>query len=128
MLIVILFIGLVAAVAYYGPGRFVKEGYAVVNLGTTESRVTTAPTEPTVYIGTIITYSAGVTDVPIAIIGQEVIIGGTFLKDVSVTGAKVTALANSSFAGNLEVFAADFYDKGITLTGELKGRVMRSLQ
>lgn len=128
LLIVILFIGLVAAVAYYGPGRFVKDGYTLVNLANTDGRVTTAPTEPTVYIGNFINYSAGVTEVPIAIIGQEVIISGTFLKDVSITGAKVTALANSSFAGDLEVFAADFTDKGITLTGELKGRVMRSLQ
>jgi len=128
LLMAVLFIGLIAAVAYYGPGRFVKDGYTVVNLGNTEAKVTTAPTEPTAYIGKFITYSAGVTEVPIAIIGQEVIISGTFLKDVSLTGAKVTALPNSNFAGNLEVFAADFFDKGITLTGELKGRVMRSLQ
>ncbi len=128
LLVVVLFIGVVAAVTYYGPGRFVKDGYTVVNLANTDGRVTTAPTEPTVYIGTFINYNVGVTEVPIAIIGQEVIISGTFLKEVSLTGSKVTALANSSFAGDLEVFAAEFFDKGISLTGELKGRVMRSLQ
>lgn len=128
VVLILLFIALVAAVAIYGPGRFVKEGYTVVNLGREEAIVTTAPTEPTIYIGEVVTYSAGVTEVPIAIIGREIIISGSFLDDVSVTGAKVTALPNANFAGDLEVFAAEFFDKGITLTGELKGRVMRSLQ
>ena len=126
--VVILFIALIGAVAYFGPGRFVADGYTVVNLEETESTVSTAPDKPTLYIGRTVVYNAPVTSVPVAIVGQEITVSGDFLKEVSLTGAKVTGLSNARFAGNLEVYAAEFFDQGITLQGELTGRVMKSLQ
>ena len=127
LVLVLLFIALVGAVAYFGPGRFVSEGYKVVNLTERETIITTAPEEPTIYLGRLVTYNAPVTNVPVAIVAQEITVSGDFLKEVSLTGAKVTGLANARFSGNLEVIAGEFYDKGITLKGNLTGRVMRSL-
>jgi hypothetical protein len=126
--VVILFIALIGAVAYFGPGRFVADGYTVVNLEETESTVSTAPDKPTLYIGQTVTYNAPVSSVPVAIVAREITVSGDFLKEVSLTGAKVTGLPNARFAGNLEVYAGEFFDQGITLQGELTGRVMKSLQ
>ncbi len=127
LVLVLLFIALVGAVAYFGPGRFVAEGYKVVNLTEPETIISTAPEEPTIYLGRIVTYSAPMTNVPVAIVAQEIIVSGDFLKEVSLTGAKVTGLANARFALDLEVIAAEFYDKGIVLKGNLTGRVMKSI-
>lgn len=126
--VVILLIALVGAVAYFGPGRFVVEGYTVVNLEGAEASVSAAPDQPTLYIGQAVTYNAPVTSVPVAIVAREITVSGDFLKEVSLTGAKVTGLSNARFAENLEVYAAEFFDQGITLQGELTGRVMKSLQ
>jgi len=126
--VVLLFIALIAAVAYFGPGRFVAEGYTVVNLEGSAATVSTAPEVPTLYIGQAVTYSAPVTSIPVSIVAREITISGDFLKEVSLTGAKVTGLSNARFAENLEVYAAEFFDKGITLNGELTGRVMKSVQ
>ena len=127
LLLVVLFIALVGAVAYFGPGRYITEGYKVVTLTEPETIITTAPGEPTIYLGQLVTYNAPVTNFPVAIVAQEIIISGDFLKEVSLTGAKVTGLANARFAEDLEVIAGEFYDKGITLKGNLTGRVMKSL-
>ena len=127
LLLVVLFIALVGAVAYFGPGRYITEGYKVVTLTEPETIITTAPGEPTIYLGRLVTYNAPVTNFPVAIVAQEIIISGDFLKEVSLTGAKVTGLANARFAEDLEVIAGEFYDKGITLKGNLTGRVMKSL-
>lgn len=127
LVVVILFIALVGAVAYFGPGRFISEGYTVVNLKESETIISTAPTEPTIYLGRIVTYNAPLTNVPVAIVAQEIIVSGDFLKEVSLTGAKVTGLASARFAQNLEVIATEFYDKGIVLNGNLTGRVMKSI-
>lgn len=126
--VVILLIALIGAVAYFGPGRFVVEGYTVVNLEGAEASVITAPDQPTLYIGQAVTYNAPVTSVPVAIVAREITVSGDFLKKVSLTGAKVTGLSNARFAENLEVYAGEFFDQGITLKGELTGRVMKSLQ
>ncbi len=127
LVLVVLFIALVVAVAYFGPGRFVAEGYKVVNLREAETIIDVAPEEPTIYLGRLVTYNAPVTNVPVAIVAQEIIVSGDFLKEVSLTGAKVTGLANARFALDLEVIAAEFYDKGIELKGNLTGRVMKSI-
>lgn len=127
LVIVLLFIALVGTVAYFGPGRYITEGYKVVTLTEPETIISTAPEEPTIYLGQIVSYNATVTNVPLAIVAQEIIVSGDFQKEVSLTGAKVTGLANARFAQDLEVLAAEFYDKGITLKGNLTGRVMKNL-
>ncbi len=121
-----LFIVLVGAVAYFGPGRFVAKGYTVVRLETAETMISVPPDVATLYIGQMITYKPPVTTVPVAILAQEMIVSGDFHDEVSLNGIKVTALSTARFAKNLEVYAAEFFDKGITLKGELDGLVMRS--
>lgn len=125
--VVLLFLALAGAAVYFGPGRFVSEGYTVVNLEGSEATVGTAPEVPTLYIGQAVTYEVPVTSVPVAIVGREIIVSGDFLKAVSLNGVKVTGLNTARFAENLEVYAAEFSDQGITLKGELTGRVMKSL-
>jgi len=125
--LILLIVAFVSAATYFGPGRFVAEGYTVVNLKDGEAHVNAAPDEPTLYIGRAVTYSAPLTSVPVAIIAREITVSGDFLKKVSLTGAKVTALSTARFAENLKVYAAEFIDQGITLKGELSGRVMKSL-
>ena len=102
------------------------EGYTVVNLEAIGSTVSTAPVVPTLYIGQTVTYNAPVTSVPIAIVGQEITVSGEFLKEVSLTGVKVTGFATARFEEGLEVYAAEFYDQGITLKGNLTGQVMKN--
>lgn len=130
LLIVLLFVGLSLVVGYYGPGRFIaKEGYKVVALDEEEvATVGEAPTEPTFYVGTNIIYNAPQTTVPIAILGTEITITGDFLEDVSLTAIKVTAGPDARFDEDLEIYAAEFRDKGVELKGELGGRVMKSLE
>ncbi|HQZ26562.1 MAG: hypothetical protein KBF76_16710 [Verrucomicrobiales bacterium] len=126
--IILLFVGFSVAITYWGPGRFVQQGFKVVNLGEAEATITEAPSEPTFYIGRSLTYTVPKTEVPIAIAAQEIVISGDFLKEVSLTGVKVTALSTARFAENLEIYAMEFFDKGVTLKGDLTGRVMKSLQ
>ncbi len=129
VLVVILLVALTAAVYFVGPGRYIaKEGYIPVTFEEPETTISEAPDKPTMYIGNNITYNAPTTNVAIAIFGAEVTVDGDFTEDVSLTGAKVTGTATARFAKDLEVFAAEFYDKGIFLKGNLKGRVMKSLQ
>lgn len=128
VILTIAFLALVFVVGWFGPGRHVKDGYEVVNLSEAVSEITEAPTVPTCYIGQSITYSVPQTDTPIAIIGSEVVISGYFSGDVSLTGAKVFAKASTAIGGDLEVYAAEFTDEGITLKGELKGGVMKNLK
>jgi hypothetical protein len=115
-------------VGWYGPGRYVSQGYQVVNLESTEAAVVTAPVEPTFYIapGTL-HYSAPVTNVPVAFVGRELTIEGDFLDVASITGVKVTVTEKSRFAKDLEVIAAEFTDLGMTLKGQLNGRVIKNL-
>jgi hypothetical protein len=116
------------AVGWYGPGRYVSQGYTVVNLESQEATVETAPTEPTFYIapGTL-HYSAPITNVPVAFLGRELTIEGDFLDAASITGVKVTVTENSRFAKGLEVIAGEFTDLGMTLKGEMSGRVIKNL-
>ncbi len=128
LVLALLFVAGVVALGYFGPGRFVKEGYKVVNLESAEAIVETAPTEPTFYLaqGTL-TWRVPVTTVPVALCAREIHIEGDFHDEASVTGLKVTATEKARFAKNLEVVAAEFTDLGITLKGELTGHVMKNL-
>ncbi len=129
LLVIVLLIGaLIGGVAWFGPGRFAKEGYEVVQFETAREIVQTAPDSPTLYVGQEIIYEAPSTEVPIAIIGSEITISGDFLESVSLTGAKVTATPEARFAKDLELYALEFKDEGLTLNGSLKGRVMQNSQ
>lgn len=127
MALVVLLVVIASATVYLGPGRFVSKGFTVVNLKGTEVTVDTAPEVATLYIGNAVTYDVPLTSVPVAIVGREIIVSGDFLKTVSLNGVKVTGSPTARFAENLEVYAAEFTDKGITLKGDLTGRVMKSL-
>ncbi len=131
MLVIVLLVavGIGVAVSYFGPGRFVKEGYKVVNLKEQESVIDSAPSEMTLYIASgSVTWNASVTQVPVAILAREVNVSGDFHENVSITAAKVTATPQARFAKDLEIYAAEFSDGGITLKGALKGRVIKNLQ
>ena len=113
---------------YYGPGRYFIDGeFEKVALKDDETTISEAPDEPTFYIGNTVVYEAPETTVPIAIVGSDVTVSGDFLDNLTVTGAKVTAAEGTRVAGDLEVWAGEFHDKGVTLNGELKGRVGQSL-
>lgn len=127
----LLFLLLIAGgslVARHGPGRYVSEGYTVVNLEKEEAIVDTAPTEATFYIAPgKITYTAPITNVPVAFMGRELEIEGDFLEATSLTGVKIKVTDKSRFAKDLEVIAAEFTDLGMTLKGGLTGRVIKNL-
>lgn len=125
---VVLIIATAVLLVYSGPLRFLRDGYEVVRLEESDATISTAPDKPTYYIGQKITYNAAETEVPIAILGTEVRLEGDFGDNVTLTGAKVTCGSNANFAGDLEVYAGEFYDEGLFLNGELKGKVMKSLQ
>jgi len=125
--VVLLVAAIIAAITFLGPGRFVKQGYKVVNLEESPAALYTAPTEPTLYIAKgIIHYRVPVTEVPVALIAREIAAEGDFLDEVSFTAAKVAVTAKARFAKNLEVFAAEFSDLGMTLKGDLNGRVIQN--
>lgn len=127
-LLVLLLIAGGVIVAWYGPVRYVSEGYTVVNLESEDATVDTAPAEATFYIAPgRITYTAPITNVPVAFLGRELAIEGDFLEAASLTGVKVTVTDKSRFAKDLEVIAAEFTDLGMTLKGELTGRVIKNL-
>lgn len=126
--LVLLAAGVIAAAFFSGPGRFVREGYAVVNLDSTETEILEAPVRATLYVGKgEVRYLVPETPVPVAVIAREVVAGGDFLDAASFTAVKVTASEEARFAKDLEVFAAEFTDLGMTLKGELRGRVIRNL-
>ncbi len=127
VVVLLLLVALAAAAVYIGPGRYVSDGYTVVNLEGPDATVDTAPEAATLYIGQAVTYKVPITNVPVAIIGREVLVSGDFLKEVSLSGVKVTGSPTARFAQDLEIYAAEFTDQGITLKGELTGRVMKSL-
>lgn len=126
-LVVLIIVAAVVWTGYYGPGRFFIDGeFETVTLKDDTNTITDAPENPTFYIGNNVVYDVRETTVPIAISAQEVTVSGDFLEDVALTGIKVTVEENSRFAGDLEVWGVEFYDKGIVLNGELKGRVSKS--
>ncbi|MDF1656547.1 MAG: hypothetical protein P1U58_02975 [Verrucomicrobiales bacterium] len=126
-LVVILIIALFVVVGWFGPGRYVFDGYEVVSFEEAQTKITVAPDKPTYYIGQSIEYSAPATNVPIAILGTEISFSGYFTENVSISGAKVFARAATKIDGDLEVYAAEFLDEGIELRGALKGSVMKNL-
>lgn len=122
-------ITLAVLIGYFGPGRFVKEGYKVVNLRDQNASVTTAPSEATLYIAPgSLTWDVTVTEVPVAIIAREITVSGDFHEMASLNAVKVTGTERARFAKDLEIYTAEFTDKGITLKGALKGRVVKNLQ
>lgn len=123
-----LFAALVLAVAYLGPGRFAMEGYEVVRLEAEQAIITEAPEGPTYYLGMEIDYRVPRTEVPIAIAGTTVKLSGDFFEDVSATGSKVIGTSGARFSRNLEVYAVEFIDEGLTLKGVLRGSVMQNAQ
>lgn len=126
-LVLLLFVGLTAAVGVYGPGRHAKDGYEMVNHTDKETiTISEAPDKPTYYLGNEIVYEAPVTEVPVAFAGTNVYITGDFHDNVTITGAKVVGTSSARFAKDLEVWAVEFVDEGITLRGDLKGRVMQN--
>tara|TARA_R110000850_G_scaffold249163_7_gene374089 strand:+ start:1124 stop:1504 length:381 start_codon:yes stop_codon:yes gene_type:complete len=125
MLGIIILISVVVGI--FGPGRQLFEGYEVVMIDESAPTILEAPTEPTYYMGNQINYLAPVTNVPIAIAGTNIVISGDFHKDVTITGAKVKGMPSARFASDLEIYAAQFTDGGISLNGELKGRVINNL-
>lgn len=126
-LIALLLVALVVVVGWFGPGRYVMEGYEVVSFEETHTVITSAPDKPTYFIGQKIEYNAPSTDVPIAILGTEIIFSGYFSGNLSASGAKVTGRSATTITGDLEVYAAEFYDEGIELNGVLTGSVMKNL-
>lgn len=126
-ILVVLFLVLVFAVAKMGPGKHLFSDYEVVHLEEAEAVITTPPDRPTCYFGQTIEYRATVTETSIAIVGTDVTVSGIFFKDLSVTAAKFKATSSTRISGNLEVYAAEFYDEGIDLRGELSGSVMNNM-
>ncbi len=125
--VLLLLAALAGGLFYFGPGRFVSKGYQAVNLGA-DATVDAAPTEPTCYFASgKVDWQVPVTTVPVAIIAREIHVVGDFHEEASITGVKVIATESARFAKDLEVIAAEFTDLGITLKGELTGRVMKSL-
>lgn len=126
LLLVLAILGVVAGYFWIGPGRFVSRGYTVVNLGTSDSTVETAPDKPTVFLasGTLL-YRVPVTKVPVALFAREIEIEGDFHDTTSVNAVKVTATSRARFAKDLEIHAAEFTDQGLTLRGNLTGRTLQ---
>lgn len=119
--------GLAASIGWYGPGRFVSRGYEVVNAGP-DAVIEVAPTQATVYLSQgKIDWQVPVTTVPVALIAREIHVVGDFHDEASLTAVKATATERARFAKNLEVRALEFTDLGLTLKGELRGRVMKNL-
>lgn len=121
-------IGLVVFIVWFGPGRFVSDGYKVVNLTEENAVIDTAPSEATFYIGQgKVHYQAPLTQVPVAFIAREALIEGDFHQEVSISAVKVELTPRSRFALDLEVLAIEFTDSGMTLNGKLKGRVGKNV-
>lgn len=126
-MVVLFFLLLALSLAWMGPGRHIFDGYEVVTLGESKVIISTPPEIPTCYIGQEINYRAPTTETSVAIIGTDVTVSGDFQKDVSITAAKFRADSPTRIAGNLEVYAAEFYDDGIELQGSLTGSVMKNM-
>lgn len=127
ILLLLLVGGIAAGYVTVGPGRFVSDGYTIVNLKESDAVIDTAPETATVFLapGTL-RYQVPLTKVPVAIFAREITGEGDFYEDVSLNAVKVTATVKARFAKNLEVNAAEFTDEGLTLKGELSGRVIRN--
>lgn len=121
-------VGLAVAIVWFGPGRFVSEGYKVVNLTEESTVIDTAPSEATFYVASgTLHYRAPLTQVPVAFMAREALVEGDFHQSVSISAVKVELTPRSRFALDLEVLAIEFTDGGMTLNGELKGRVGKNI-
>ncbi len=113
---------LVTVLLYLGPGRFVAKGYHIVNLGATPDIIIEAPTSPTCYLSSgTIRYQVPITQTAVAFIAQEIIVEGDFYEQASLTALKIAASSKARFAKDLELYAIEFLNGGITLKGRLSG-------
>ena len=124
IIVTAVFITLIVVVSCFGPGKYAFAGYKMVVLDEAEATITEAPTEATWFIGNKITYSVPETRFPVAISAAEVTIGGQFYQAVSLSAKKVNGKPTAYFNRDLEVYANIFNDEGITLKGNLTGRVI----
>jgi hypothetical protein len=127
VLVVLFFVALFVVVGWIGPARHLMKGYEVVNhFDSPTVTISEAPDKPTAYLGNEIIYNAPQTKVPVAIYGQNITVSGDFWETATLTGTKVTAMTTARFAKDLEIWAAEFIDEGLTLKGELQGRVIQN--
>lgn len=113
-----------SGVLYWQFGHLIS--YERVHLKDAETLISEAPDKATLYFGQKIVYAAPPTEVEICIIAKEIQITGHFLENVSLIAAQVVAEKGTRFAKDLDVKADEFTDRGITLKGELTGRVQKS--
>lgn len=113
---------LVTVLLYIGPGRFVAKGYRIVNLGATPDIIIAAPTSPTCYLSSgTIRYQVPITQTSVAFIAREIIVEGDFYEQTSLTALKIAASSKARFAKDLELYAIEFLNGGITLKGQISG-------
>ncbi len=124
IIVAAVFITLVVVVSCFGPGKYAFAGYKVVVLNEAEATITEPPTEATWFIGKKITYSVPETRFPVAISGVVITIGGQFYQAVSLSANEVNGKPTAHFNRDLEIYANIFNDEGITLKGNLTGRVI----
>jgi len=124
IIVAALFITLVVVISCFGPGKYAFAGYKVVILDDSEATITEAPTEAIWFIGNNVTYSVPETRFPVAISAAEITIGGQFYQAVSLFANQVNGKPTAYFNRDLEVYANIFNDEGISLKGNLTGRVI----
>ncbi len=120
---------LIGGLFYYCAGDLMTRGYKVVQLPTGEQTLNVSPTEPTFYIGTMgtkVTYDVANTESPIAILAAEIVVSGDFLENASFRAIKVIGKDNARFAKDLNIIAAEFSDEGVSIRGDLTGRVIQN--
>jgi len=128
----VIFLLICAAVGglfYYCAGDLMSQGYKVVRLSPGEQTLNVSPTEPTFYVGTMetkVSYNVANTEAPIAILAGEITVSGDFLEEASFRAVKVTGKENARFAKELNIIAAEFKDEGVTIRGNLTGRVIQN--
>lgn len=83
-----------------------------------------AATDPTMYIGEQIIYSAPETSTETAFLGAQVTLSGFFSEKVSIRAHKVTLTEDSIFLKDLDIYALEFENNSQQIEGELTGKIM----
>lgn len=126
---ILISIAITVVVGWFGPARPILDGYEIVNhTGEETVVISTAPEGPTYYFGNELVYEPAVTDVPVAFAGRLVMLGGEFREPVTAAAAKVVGTERASFAKDLSIWAGEFVDEGVQLSGELRGRVFQNTE
>lgn len=104
-----------------------KSGYTFLRIDEPEIVITDAPDEATVFVApqSTVRYEAPTTTVPLGIVAKEVELSGSFLEDVTIRASQVTCRSEGTYSKNLDVYAVEFVNEGITVEGEMKGKSMR---